>query len=94
MSVGQSIAGGLGLLGWLRKRKARALQCDLKQELATEQELATMMLIDAVQLLRGFSKSQVLMHDGAHLSELGQQVFDEEITNSIIADLASSRVFW
>jgi lysophospholipase L1-like esterase len=56
--------------------------------------IPAMILIDAVELLRKFPKSQVLMHDGFHLSELGQQILGEGVANSIIADLASSGVFW
>jgi lysophospholipase L1-like esterase len=44
----------------------------------------TMILIDGVELLRKFSKSQVLMHDGFHLSELGHQIMGEAIANSIM----------
>jgi hypothetical protein len=51
--------------------------------------IPTMVLIDAVELFRKFPKSQVLMHDGFHLSEMGQQILGEALANSIIADVAS-----
>jgi hypothetical protein len=51
--------------------------------------IPTMVLIDGVELLRKFPKSQVLMHDGFHLSQVGHQIVGEAIANSIIVDIAS-----
>jgi len=51
--------------------------------------IPTMILIDGVELLRKFPKSQVLMHDGFHLSQVGHQIVGEAIANSIIVDIAS-----
>jgi hypothetical protein len=52
-------------------------------------QVPSMILIDALCLLQGLPKSQILMHDGFHLSRAGHQVVGEAIASSIVADVAA-----
>lgn len=46
-----------------------------------------MIFIDCVRLLAKAPKSEILLHDGLHLSRLGHRLIGEAIGQAIVADI-------
>jgi hypothetical protein len=52
-----------------------------------------MIFVDCVGVLTDFPKSEILQHDGFHLSRLGQYLVGEAIGKAIVEDIISSTSF-
>ncbi len=62
---------------------------DALQELHSR--VSDMVLVDCVPLLTKFPKTQILQHDGFHLSKLGHKLVGREIGEAIVADATTKK---